>query len=103
MKLRLTKKGVIENLANLVVALGYIVVLIAVIFIIIAGTKTSLLNSSGKNLTSILTDSNYNTSWVAINGTQASMQTVPDWLPIVVITVIGGILLFLVRTFKSGN
>ena len=87
----LNKKGVLDNLANLLTSLGYLAILMAVIFLIVAAIKANPTVAADTNATA------------AVNKTQSAMADIPNWLPIVVITVIGGVLLTLVRFFKSGT
>jgi len=89
MKTRLGKRAVLDNLANLLTTLGYLAILMAVIFLIVA--------EIGAN-PSVVADGN---ATLAVDTTTAAMADIPGWLPIVVITVIGGVLLTLVRFFKG--
>lgn len=113
---QLKKKGAIDQLANLITALGVLAILIAVIFLIIGETKSMVIdqdvcNSTGTyNATSgeccqsgncSLETDHYSYSYLAQEKIQATASDIPGWLPIIVITVIGGILLMLVRFFKS--
>ena len=96
------KKAVIEQLMPLVTALVGIGVVLVVGFLIMAQIKTQVvslegLNSSGQNGSGIFTSQ-------AFNGTsdvQNAMQDIPGWLPIIVVTVIGALLLGLVRFFRT--
>lgn len=83
------KKGVIDNLANLLTTLGYLAILMAVIFLIVAEIAAN---------PTVVADPNAS---AAVAETQTAMSDIPGWLPIVVITVIGGVLLTLVRFFKA--
>ena len=87
----LNKKGVLDNLANLLTSLGYLAILMAVIFLIVAAIKANATVAADPNATA------------AVSKTQIAMSDIPNWLPIIVITVIGGVLLTLVRFFKSGQ
>lgn len=84
------KRGVLDSLANLLTTLGYLAILMAVIFLIVAEIKANPTVVADPNATA------------AVSATQSAMSDIPGWLPIVVITVIGGVLLTLVRFFKSG-
>lgn len=88
---RIGKKGVLDNLANLLTTLGYLAILMAVIFLIVAEIAAN---------PTVVADGNAS---VAVDETQDAMADIPGWLPIVVITVIGGVLLTLVRFFRSGT
>lgn len=91
MRRKMGKKGVIDNLANLLTTLGYLAILMAVIFLIVAEIAAN---------PTVVADSN---ATAAVSETQVAMSDIPGWLPIVVITVIGGVLLTLVRYFRSGK
>jgi len=86
---KMGKKGVIDNLANLLTTLGYLAILMAVIFLIVAEIAAN---------PTVVADGN---ATAAVAETQSAMSDIPGWLPIVVITVIGGVLLTLVRFFKQ--
>jgi hypothetical protein len=117
MKHKIGKKGVLDNLADMIQGLGALAILGAVIFLIIASTKTAVLNNnpcdgglvyntSGYcSPTGNATDANYTLSitYQAVTKTQVATSDIPNWLPIVVITIIGGTLLMLVKMFKNEN
>lgn len=86
-----SKKGVLDNLAGLLTTLGYLAILMAVIFLIVAEIAANETVAADSNATA------------AVQETQEAMSDIPGWLPIVVITVIGGVLLTLVRFFRSGS
>lgn len=83
------KKGVLDNLANLLTTLGGLAILMAVVFLIVAEIAAN---------PTVVADDN---ATAAVQETQNAMSDIPGWLPIVVITVIGGVLLTLVRFFRS--
>lgn len=85
------KKGVLDNLANLLTTLGYLAILMAVIFLVVAEIAAN---------DTVVADGN---ATLAVQETQSAMADIPGWLPIVVITVIGGVLLTLVRFFRGGR
>lgn len=87
--LKRSKKGVLDNLANLLTTLGYLAILMAVIFLIVAEIAANDTVAADTNATA------------AVEETQNAMSDIPTWLPIIVITVIGGVLLTLVRFFKG--
>ena len=62
----------------------------AVIFLIVAEIAANPTVAADTNATA------------AVQATQSAMGDIPGWLPIVVITVIGGVLLTLVRFFRKG-
>ena len=89
--LRKNKKGVLDALGGLITTLGYLAILMAVIFLIVAEIRGNATVAADANATA------------AVRQTQEAMADVPPWLPIVVITVIGGVLLTLVRFFRQGK
>ena len=88
-RLKQNKKGVIDQLVQLVISLVVIGVVIAIAFLIMAEV--------GSN-SSVLADNNTSK---AINQTRDAMAEIPGWLPIVVITVIGALLISLVALFRN--
>ena len=115
------KKGQLEDLGGIVVSLGYIAILAAVIFLIIAASKTQVVTTGACedmatftwNETTgsccgqsdgVLNCTIQNGASAAYNATskaQSATSDIPNWFPIVVITLIGGLLLTLVRFFKQ--
>ncbi len=110
-----SKKAVLDNLGELITALGGIAILIAVIFLIMAETNNQVLDlnpcgnaSSVYNATADIchtfdsqTHTGFSATYNATTTTISAAADIPGWLPIVVITVIGGLLLTLVRFFKQ--
>ena len=109
------KKGIFDDISGLVTALGTIAILAAIIFLIIGETKSVVVDQGPCDDTSLTwntTDQNcWNASEVVAGASyaynasvdvQSATSDIPGWLPIVVITVIGGVLLTLVRFFRSG-
>jgi len=85
------KKGQLDQLGGLIQALGFIAILLAVVFLVVAAVKTQVAEQGS-------------TSSAAYNATeevQEAMSDVPGWLPIIVIAVIGGILLTLIQFFRG--
>ena len=103
MKLRQNKKGVLDNLGGIITALGYIAIVLAVMFLVLAQIRSSILSNAGSDTGNIENDSNYGLAWNATEDVTEAMMDVPPWLPIVVITVIGGVLLTLVSMFRKGK
>jgi hypothetical protein len=120
MKNKLGKKGVFDNLTNLLTSLGALAILTVIIFLIIASVKTQVRDINGcanatyvLNVTDMSCSPNGNSTMRNIDGlseaykamvtTQDTASDIPGWLPIVIITIIGGILLMLVRFFKQGQ
>ncbi len=100
-----TKKGqTIGALSAIVTALVAVAIVLAVGFLIMSETASQIQSSDGVNSTCQNTDGTY-TSY-ACNGTQdtiAAIADIPGWLPIIVITMIGALLLGLVARFAVGR
>lgn len=87
----LGKRGVLDQLGGLVQALGFIAILLAVVFLVVAAVKTQVEAQS----------SSHSTAYNATSEVQTAMSDIPGWLPIIVIAVIGGILLTLIQFFRG--
>jgi uncharacterized protein (UPF0333 family) len=92
----MNKKGVIENLMKLVVPLVGIALVLVVGFLILAEVKTQVIATEG---VSAANGSAYN----ATEATQNALDDIPGWLPIIIITVIGALLIGLVGLFRRGR
>lgn len=110
------KKAVLDNLGGIVTALGTIAILLAIIFLIIAETRTIVEDQDRcANSTHVYNatheychvsgaatvQTGWSHSYNATTQVQSATSDIPGWLPIVVITLIGGVLLTLVRYFRS--
>ena len=96
MKLRTNKKGVIEGLQALIVPLVAIGIILAVGFLIMSEAEDQIGSIEG---TCSSTEGGY-----ACNGTRTTinaMADIPGWLPIIVITIIGALLIGLVAYFRG--
>ena len=87
------KKAQIDQLGNLIVPLIGIGIVLVVGFLIISEAKTQVqaINASGTDVQ------------LALNGTndvQNALSDIPGWLPIIVITVIGALLIGMVSLFR---
>ncbi len=91
MKLAKYKKAAIDQLIPVVTALVAIGIVLAVSFLILAELSSN---------TKIAADSNASN---AIADVQDAMSDIPGWLPIIVITIIGALLLSLVALFAVGR
>ena len=93
---KLGKKGILAQLQSLIIPLVGIGIVLVIGFLIMAESKAQLVSSQATSCTT----SDCNTS--ALNGTNATinaMAGIPGWLPIIVITVIGSLLIGLVTQF----
>jgi len=115
--MKASKKAALDNLADLLTGLGVIAILAAVIFLVIGEAKTQVIEQDACNISTYWynssdgvccqnsTDCSVTTglseSLSAQIETQSATSDIPGWLPIIVITIIGGALLMLVRMFKQ--
>ncbi len=93
------KKGqVLSNLGGLAIGIATLTIALTVVFLILSQARTQVYEVEG------LTGSvDTNQSSVALNATRTltdSVATIPDWVPLIVIAVIGSILLGLVALFR---
>lgn len=91
--------GVFSGMNGLFVALAAIVIIIAVTFLIIANVLTQIATTEG-----IIDPTNAAQRTIAYNATlelQAATATIPGWVPLIVITVIGALILLLVKIFNK--
>jgi len=98
----MNKKGVIEGLQALIVPLITIGVVLAVGFLIMAEAKDQVKSIQGLNASDA--SATYLGGSYASNGTNATINAIadiPGWLPIIVITVIGALLIGLVARFRG--
>ena len=96
------KKGAIEGLQSLIVPLIGIGIVLVVGFLIIAEAQDQLKTIQGLNSTGdTATHPRGTSAWNATEDIQNAISDVPGWLPIIVITVIGAILLGLVTMFRA--
>ena len=86
--MKMNKKGVLDNLAALGVGIAGLTITLVVVFLILSQTEANTTVAADQNAT------------VAVNTLTAAADTIPGWVPIVVITVIGGLLISLVAIFR---
>ena len=118
----INKRAVLDNIGALVMSLGVFAILMAVIFLIMAEVDEQVLSqnpceqAAGSSETYAYyagNDTCYNATDGAIGGhsatynatyaTKTAAMDIPNWLPIIVITVIGGILLLLIGMFRRNQ
>lgn len=97
-----SKKGQVQQLQSLVIPLVAIGIVLAIGFLILAEVGVQVADKdTTQNPTNLST---CNSS--ACNGTKEVMgaiDDIPGWLPIIIITVIGAILIGLVSLFRGGK
>ena len=92
-----------DQLGGLVLGLVTIALVLTIGFLILAEANTQIqaidgINSSGQNSSGDFIGSS---AFNATRTTTNAIQTIPAWLPIVVVTIVGGILLSLVAVFRG--
>jgi len=99
--MKLHKKGVIDQLTAMLVPVLVIAVVLVVGFLIIASVKSNIvsvegLNASGHDSAGNLTSA----AWNSTGTVQVALSDIPGWLPIIIITIIGALLISLVAVFR---
>ena len=84
---KMNKRGVFDQLAALGIGVATLVVTLAVVFLILAQV---LANSS------VGADGNAS---LAVRTLTSATATIPDWVPLVILVAIGGLILSLVAVF----
>ena len=87
-----------SQLANLGIGIASLIIIFAVVFLLLAQTRAQIVEIDGVN------ESNSSTFSVGYNATQTltdAAASVPGWIPLVVIAVIGSILISLVALFRT--
>lgn len=91
------KKGMFKQLGGLATAVVALVVTFAVGFLIMANVKSQIVTTQAINESVPAT---YTTAYNATGTLINAAATVPTWVPLIIIAVIGGLLLGLVKMFK---
>lgn len=91
--MRLNKKGVIDNLAAMVVPIVAVAIILTIGFLILAEGKAQIVSVDPLGNDSLA----YN----ATEEVQKAMDDIPAWLPIIIITMIGALLIALVSRFRN--
>ena len=87
--MKFNKKGAIDQLMPVVIALVVIGITLVVGFLILAEVAAN---------TKVAADTN---ATAAVGSVQSAMSDIPGWLPIIVITIIGALLIGLVAYFRG--
>ncbi len=99
-QMKMNKRGVIEQLQSLIVPLVGIALVLVVGFLIMAKVKEQIISTEGlESDGSSATNLNGTYAFNATQRTMSAMDDIPDWLPVIIITMIGAILLGLVSMF----
>ena len=89
MKMLKGKKGVIDQLAPVVIALVSVGITLVIGFLILANVLANPTVAADPNAS------------VAVRETTGAMEDIPGWLPIIIITIIGALLIGLVALFRG--
>lgn len=82
------KKGVLDNLSALGVGIAGLAITLVVVFLIMGQTASN---------STVTADANAS---AALDELQSATDTIPGWVPLIVIAIIGSILLGLVALFR---
>ncbi len=89
-KIKISKRGVLDQLGGLVTTLAFLAILLAVVFLIMSEIAANGTVAADPNASA------------AVAEVQNATADIPGWLPIIVVTVIGSILLGLIQFFRRG-
>ena len=92
------KANALDTITGLFISVAIIAIVIVVAFLIMANAQDQIVDVQGINESD---PTNYTTAYNASKDMQVALSGVPSWIPLVIITVIGGALISLVGYFKS--
>lgn len=84
-----SKKGVLEQLSALGLGVAGLAITLVVVFLILSQTKSNAAIAADSNATA------------ALSTLQSATATIPQWVPIIIITFVGAILIGLVMMFRK--
>ena len=85
------KGGVFEDIGALGVGIAGLAIVLVVVFVMLSQLRTNATVTADNNAT------------VAVNSLTNAASGLPNWVPLVVIAVIGAILIGLVAMFRGSN
>lgn len=92
------KKGqIMSQLGDLGIGVATVTIILVVAFLVMANTQDQIVTLDG------IDETNVSTFTTAYNGTGeliSATATIPDWIPLVIIVAIGGIILGMVQVFR---
>ncbi len=95
------KKGnAMDVLSQLGIGIASLAILLVVTFLIMAQARTQIVAVEGINVSNAST---YTVAFNATNTLVGAVATVPPWVPLIVITVIGGAMITLVSLFRRSS
>ena len=86
--MKMNKKGVVDQLVPVVVSIVSLALVLVVGFLIMSEVAAN---------TTVAADANAS---AAVDTVQGAMDDIPTWIPIIVITIIGALLIGLVAIFR---
>ena len=86
--MKMNKKGVLDQLGALGVGIASLVITLVVVFLIMAQLGTN---------TAVVADGN---ATAAVTSLTTAAAGIPTWVPIIIVTLIGGLLIGLVAFFR---
>ncbi len=90
---KINKKGqVMQNLGALGIGIATLALILTVAFLVVANVQDQVESTAA--------DGNWSTAYNATVTLQGAAETVPGWVPLVVIVAIGGIILSMVALFR---
>lgn len=97
---KLGKKGVIDQLTPMVIALVAVGIVLTVGFLIVAEGKSQIADIDAATIPN-MGPGNGSYGYNASMQVESALSDIPGWLPIIVITMIGALLIGLVSFFKA--
>lgn len=93
-----SKKGQLGDLGKLAVGIAGLAIVLVVTFLILSQAKSQIVTTDGVDTTN---ESTWSLSYNATNELTDAVATVPGWVPLIVIAMIGAVLLGLVAKFRG--
>jgi uncharacterized protein (UPF0333 family) len=94
---RPNNKGQLGNLETMIISLVVVALVLVVGFLIMAEVQDQIVDTESIDETNTST---YTTGYNASQDVQGAIETIPGWLPIIVIIVVGALLIGLVSFLK---
>ena len=105
MELRKSKKaqGAMNALGALGIGIATLAIVLTVAFMIVSEGRTAIVNIEGLNSTHQASDGSTSIAYNSTLTLGNAIDDIPGWVPIVVITAIGSILIMMVKSFGGGR
>jgi len=98
------KKGFINQIKIVVIGIAVIAIVIAVGFVILAQMKSQTVGmADALGVTASGSNGENITAWNATNTMIQSLAAIPDWMPILILVLIGGLVVGTVMYFGKGR